>query len=352
MSDQKKILLILTPGFPKSEADSTCLPMQQSLVSALQRNFPQVKIIVLSFQYPYHRQTYQWHGITVMSFGGENKGGMQKLWLRRQLNRRLKTLRNNNTIIGLLSFWYGECALVGKRFADKYQLKHFCWILGQDARKENAYPNNVKINPGELIALSDFLQDEFESNHKARPQHVIPPGIDIAAYPSTANKRNIDILGAGSLIPLKQFDIFIETVAVLKKQLPQLKAMLVGNGPEKEALQKLVAQNGLQNNIIFTGELEHPDVLRLMQDTKIFLHPSSYEGFSGVCQEALHSGAHVISFCRAMKMEIDQWHIVQDKEAMARKALDLLQNPGTIYKPVNFFSIDETANKMMALFTG
>ena len=53
-----------------------------------------------------------------------------------------------------------------------------------------------------------------------------------------------------------------------------------------------------------------------------------------------------------MKMEIDQWHIVQDKEAMARKALDLLQNPGTIYKPVHFFSIDETANKMMALFTG
>ena len=53
-----------------------------------------------------------------------------------------------------------------------------------------------------------------------------------------------------------------------------------------------------------------------MQRTKIFLHTSSYEGFSGACLEALYAGAHVISFCEPMKQKIDHWHIVKDEKEM------------------------------------
>ena len=38
MNKDKKTLVILTPGFPKDEADSTCLPMQQQLIRALKVN--------------------------------------------------------------------------------------------------------------------------------------------------------------------------------------------------------------------------------------------------------------------------------------------------------------------------
>jgi glycosyltransferase involved in cell wall biosynthesis len=351
MNSKKKILIILTPGFPQSETDSTCLPMQQSLVKALQKNYPAVETMVLSFQYPYQQKNYTWFGTTVISFNGQNKGGIKKLLLRRKLNHTLKTINNNNTIIGLLSFWYGECAVVGKRFADKHQLKHFCWVLGQDARKENKHPGRLQANAGELIALSDFLQDEFERNHITRPQHLIIPGIETVLI-TAATTRNIDILGVGSLIPLKQFDIFIAIIAEVKKQLPGIKAMLIGTGPEEEKLRMLIIQNGLQDNIIFTGELSYDKVLQLMQQTKIVLHPSSYEGFSGVCQEALCNGAHVISFCWAMNEAIEQWHIVKDKPAMTEKIITILQNPGTNYKPATIFSIDETARQMMELFTG
>jgi len=89
-----------------------------------------------------------------------------------------------------------------------------------------------------------------------------------------------------------------------------------------------------------------------MQQTKILLHSSSYEGFSGVCQEALCSGAHVISFCRAMNVRVEQWHIVKDTTAMTEKVLTLLQDTGTNFKPATIFSIDETARQMMELFTG
>ena len=352
MNKEGDTLIILTPGFPESEADTTCLPMQQGFVRHLKESYPKLNIIILSFQYPYYIDTYKWFGTTVVSFNGQNKGGLKKLFLRRRLYVTLNEIHSNHKIAGLLSFWYSECALVGKRFADKHGLKHFCWLLGQDARNKNKYPGRTRAKASELIALSDFIQDEFEKNHNTRPQHIIPPGIDTKEPGAVIKERNIDILAAGSLISLKQFDIFLETIAEIKKQLPGIKAVLAGNGPEKEKLQQLIKKNGLQENCILTGELPHDKVLELMQRSKILLHPSSYEGFAGVCQEALYCGAHVISFCRAMKQDIEQWHIVENKETMKQRAIIILQDTNTEYKNIVPFKINDTVQKMMELFTG
>ncbi len=349
MAIENNTLVILTPGFPGSEEDSTCLPMQQRFVRTLKKTYPNLNIVILAFQYPFFKRTYPWFDTTVISFNGQNKGGLARLLLRLELNAALKKISSHNQITGILSFWYGECAVVGKKFADKNGLRHFCWILGQDARKENKYPRRVHVNAAELIALSDFLQDEFERNHGSRPLHLIPPGIDHDQL--TTSTKDIDIIGAGSLIPLKQYEIFMELIAEIKKQLPAIRSMLIGNGPEKERLQQLISKYELKQNIELTGELPHHKVLELMQRTKVFLHPSSYEGFSGVCQEALASGAHVVSFCRAIKQDIEQWHIVQSKEEMKLKALELLQNEQTEYRIIIPFTMDDTVKKMMGLFS-
>lgn len=352
ISSENDTLIILTPGFPESESDSTCLPMQQSLLLHLKEKDPALNIIILSFQYPYYQKTYDWFGNRVISFNGQNKGGLSKLLLRQKINRTLKEINNKYEVIGLLSFWYGECALVAKRFADKNNLKHYCWLLGRDAGKENKYPLQVRATANELIALSDFLQDEFERNHQTRPLYMIPSGGYGNKIDNHAKERNIDIIGAGSLIPLKRWDIFIDCIAEIKKEMPGIKAMLIGDGPEKEKLQLLIQKYSLQNNCTLTGELPHDKVLKHMQESKLLLHPSSYEGFSGVCQEALYNAAHVISFCRAMKQEIEQWHIVESKEQMKEKILQLMQAAGTSYKSIDPFPMDDTASKMLKLFYG
>jgi Fe-S cluster assembly ATPase SufC len=96
VNSEKNTLVILTPGFPSSEADSTCLPMQQSFIKALKENDRDLHIVVLSFQYPYSIKTYTWFGITVMSFNGQNKGGLARLLLRRKLNAALKKINRSN----------------------------------------------------------------------------------------------------------------------------------------------------------------------------------------------------------------------------------------------------------------
>jgi len=345
-----KTLVILTPGFAKDESDTTCLPMQQSFIRALNEKFPQLNIIIIAFQYPYFKKTYQWFGNTVISFNGRNRGGFVKLFLRRKCIAVMKKIHNSNKINGVLSFWYGECALVGKRFADKHRVKHYCWMWGQDARNNNKYPSFVLLKPDELIAFSDFLQNEFEKNHGIRPLHVITPGIDVKEFYFGNAKKDIDIIAAGSLIPLKQYDIFIQVIAEIKKRIPLIKAVLIGDGPEKNKLQSLIASSGLQSNITLTGELSHPDVLRWMQRGKVFLHPSSYEGFGIVCIEALYAGAHVISFVKPMHAEIENWHIAAGKQDMIQKSIEILKNPKSEYRSIIPYRMEESIQKMLRLF--
>ena len=65
MNPDKKTLVILIPGFPENERDSTCVPFPQSFVKNLKQINPFLHIIVIAFQYPFSPGTYDWHGVEV-----------------------------------------------------------------------------------------------------------------------------------------------------------------------------------------------------------------------------------------------------------------------------------------------
>src|ERR1700740_1820014 len=98
-------LIILSPGFPKDEADSTCVPPQQVFVKSLKKNFPGLKVVVMAFEYPYKAAQYQWNGIEVFAFGGSNKGGIKRVVNWRKIRGKLGELYKDRNVIGILSFW-------------------------------------------------------------------------------------------------------------------------------------------------------------------------------------------------------------------------------------------------------
>ena len=350
MSSKEKTIVLLIPGFAANEKDTTCLPQQQAFVRTLKKNYPSLKIIVIAFQYPYISAPYQWEGVDIIPMNGSEKGGIRRRLLWWRIWKKLGALKKQHQFIGLLSFWCGECGLVGSWFSKKHGLPHYCWILGQDARGSNKYVKRIQPESTELIALSESLQSTFSDNHQIRPAHVIPPGIDYTEFSEIRQNRSIDILGAGSLIPLKQFNIFLDLVAEIKRSIPHIKAVICGKGPEENKLRQQIESLYLQNNVELKGEVPHSELLQYMQQTKIFLHPSSYEGFSGVCHEALYAGAQIISFHRPMNEPILNWHNVQTVEEMKEKTIDLLRSSPIQHEPVLYHSIDETVGKAMKLF--
>jgi glycosyltransferase involved in cell wall biosynthesis len=350
MKPENPVLIILTPGFPKDEEDSTCLPTQQSFVKSIQDLYPDIQIIILSFHYPFSSRPYLWNGISVIPFDGHGKEKMLRLRLWFRIWKQLRSLKKEKNLVGIFSFWATDCALIGKWFGRIHHIKQYCWISGQEAKKENPYIRLMRPKPEDLIAMSDFLQKEFFRNHRIRPMHVIPIGIDPQQFEINNTERDIDILGAGSLIPLKQFSVLIKVVSELTRLRPGIKTMICGKGPEEPALRALIHKLNLQDQISMPGVVQHKELMKLMQRAKIFLHPSSYEGFGAVCIEALYAGAHVISFRRPIAGWIRHWHIVNSEEEMWKKAQEILDDPETKYSRSVPFLMSESAKSVMNLF--
>jgi glycosyltransferase involved in cell wall biosynthesis len=349
MQHNQPVLVILTPGFPENETDSTCLPAQQNFIKAVNKNYPAVKIIIISFQYPFVKRIYQWQGNPVYAFGGKNKSGLYRRLVWHRVQQQLKTIRQQYGINGMLSFWCDECAFIAHRFAKKYSIRHCCWLLGQDAKPGNRYLKKVDNSATDFIALSDFIYQEFEKNYTVRPLATVPLGINKENFAVAEKTRDIDLMAAGSLIPLKQFGIVLQVAAALKKNVPGITVLLCGDGPEIEKLKTLAADLAIAANVQFAGALPHKQVLEQMQRSKIFLHPSSYEGLGMVCAEALYAGAQVISFCRPIHKDIKNWHIVNSAAAMQTVAEKLLTNLPAAEK-VLFYSSEDSARAVMQLF--
>lgn len=346
----KKTLFIIVPGFPSTEADTTCLPPIQNFVKGLNSIFPELTVIIFTLQYPYRKDSYQWFGNTVHSFNGKFIPKITKplFWL--TVYTALSKQSKQASVIGVLSFWCGEAALVGKFFSKRKKINHFIWMQGQDARLKNPYISLVRPKPEELIAISESMAIEMVKNYGLTPAHTITNGVDPKqGTPLPGNDRPIDLLAVGSLIPLKQYNVFIQLVANLKKDFPHMSAVLVGAGPEHKILLQLIHSLNLHDNIIMTGELSHDEVLKKMTQSKMLIHPSLYEGYSTVCLEALHAGCHVLSFVRPGTAEIKHWHVVNDMDEMNSVSSHLLKNEND-FTSVLVNSMEDSARNMMRLF--
>lgn len=349
--NKTRTLVLLAPGFPADEQDVNCLPAQQLFVRAVNRNFPDLKLVIISFQYPFFSKKYDWYGNTVVALNGQNNGKIRRLSTWMKAWKTLRKLKRESDIIGILSFWCGECALLGKYFAISHKLPQFCWISGQDALDENKYVKWIRPRPSTLIAMSNVLADEFQRNFALRPMHIIHNGVDHGNASSIAEERSIDILGAGSLIPLKQYDIFIKVVGKLNTHGISLRSIICGEGIQHGELQMQIDEMGLQNVVKLKGEISRPELIDLMQQAKIFLHPSRYEGLSSACLEALAAGDHVVSFTHPGEGEIDHWHVVADVDAMTTRIVEILSDKETEYSPVTPFTMDKSAKEIVRLFS-
>lgn len=347
MAEKKKVV-VLIPGFPKDEADTSCLPFQFSFIKHLCQLSPNSEVTVLSLHYPYKKEKYSISGIPVICFNGRNQRGIYRLLLQQSVMNTLKRIHSHHQIDILLSFWCGECALLGKKFASANNITNYCWLMGQDAKEGNKYVKKINPEASELIALSPFLQSLFAKNYKVRPKTVIMPGVDPHVYSSVSREKDIDLLATGSLIPLKQFEVFIRIVAAMRDITPSIRAVLIGDGPEKPNLVSLVHKLGLSSHIIFTGELPHKKVLEYMQRARLFIHPSSYEGFGLVCLEALYAKTPVVSFVDPVQNPVENWHTVDTEFEMTKKVKDLLLEPKEISPPTGF-TIHDTVKNFISL---
>jgi glycosyltransferase involved in cell wall biosynthesis len=233
MSKTRNILL-LTPGFPKDENDYLCIPPLQDFLTELKKNYSSVNIIVASFQYPFIRSKNKWNDISVFSFGGNNSR-LKKLFVWKNVLDLTENLKKNNQLDIVHSLWFGECALVGNIISSRFNIRHICTLMGQDVLAKNIYLKLINKNKLTIVSLSENQSELFTKNTSHKIDELIFWGIKNQHFDADS-KREIDLLGVGSFIGLKNFSTFLNTVHKLKKEFPSVKAMLIGDGILREKL--------------------------------------------------------------------------------------------------------------------
>lgn len=147
------------------------------------------------------------------------------------------------------------------------------------------------------VAVSSTTARDLHSLGYRNKITIIPNGIDcdhINAIPPSLFKS--DIIFAGRLIREKNVNLIIDVVDILHNQIPDIKVVIVGDGPEKESLRQMVHNLKLNKYITFTGFLKDPDeVIALMKASKVFVFPSIREGFGMAALEAMACGLPVIT---------------------------------------------------------
>jgi glycosyltransferase involved in cell wall biosynthesis len=143
----------------------------------------------------------------------------------------------------------------------------------------------------------------------AEDMEVIPNGVRTVEQQHGELRRRFDIpenarlvLGAGRLESQKRFDVFLNIAAEVVNARKDVRFLICGEGPEREALERQIAALHLEGHVKLTGFV--PDLAALAGDADLFWLTSDEEGTPNVMLEAMAAGVACVAFAVGSVPEI------------------------------------------------
>ena len=102
------------------------------------------------------------------------------------------------------------------------------------------------------------------------------------------------VVSAGRHIPEKRVPSIPAAVAAARQQVPDLRCVILGDGPDFEATRERITELGLTEVVELPGWVPHEDLMRWIASASCLLHPSEREGYGLVVVEAASVGTPAI----------------------------------------------------------
>lgn len=164
------------------------------------------------------------------------------------------------------------------RLCIKYVLNHSDYVVAQSSNtKENAckfYPNKKEIMiiplPYEEVLFQPAARGEL--------------GLE---------ESDIYLVSVGRLVRRKGFDYLIKALSEIERQ--NVKLIILGEGPERENLQSLIKEKGLEGRVLMPGFVDEERKFQYLSCSDLYVLSSVHEGFGIVIQEAMQAGLPIVS---------------------------------------------------------
>lgn len=148
-----------------------------------------------------------------------------------------------------------------------------------------------------LLAVSPSLQEQIKK-HFGKESEVVYDMVDqyfldvpLAKRPS--GNETFRFASCGSLIPRKGFDVLIKAFAKIKDSTAEL--LIIGEGPEKEALKELSQAEGVASRVRFLGRIPREEIAAVYATCSAFALASRAETFGVSYIEAMAKGIPAIA---------------------------------------------------------
>ncbi len=102
-----------------------------------------------------------------------------------------------------------------------------------------------------------------------------------------SRKKQGIILTVANLVPIKNLIYAIRAIKFVSKEFPDVKYVVIGDGPEKNRLKKYIKKLNLERNVFLIGCIDRKKILDYYSSSSIFVLPSIHESFGIVKIEAM-----------------------------------------------------------------
>jgi glycosyltransferase involved in cell wall biosynthesis len=148
----------------------------------------------------------------------------------------------------------------------------------------------------EVLTPSDATREEL-LELGFRPQRVtaVPNGTDPGFRPGGTKTVEPSMIAVARLAPVKRLALLVESAVEARRRVPELTLTIVGDGPDRPALERQVDAADARSWITFAGRVDHADLIALYQRSWIVASASLAEGWGLGITEAAGCGTPAVA---------------------------------------------------------
>ena len=150
-----------------------------------------------------------------------------------------------------------------------------------------------------IVTLSESSRSEIIELLGIPGDHitVAPPGIEPHFSPGSVSDRSATplVLAVGRLVPVKRFDRLFDELALVRRRVPNLKCVVVGEGIERSALESLRCRMEAESWIALPGRVKRDDLVALYRQAWVLASSSLREGWGMTLTEAAACGTPAVA---------------------------------------------------------
>jgi glycosyltransferase involved in cell wall biosynthesis len=147
-----------------------------------------------------------------------------------------------------------------------------------------------------IVTLSSSSKQELVQKLHLSPEQisVVPPGVDARFAPGGERSATPLVVAVGRLVPVKRQHLLIDALAGIKSRVPDLRAVLVGEGYERESLETHLHEVGADDWITLAGRVDDAALVDLYRRAWVLASASAHEGWGMTVTEAAACGTPAV----------------------------------------------------------